>query len=104
MDNKKLGTIDTWLMPLRKVRMDNAKAIEGLDGAAKARKMVDLNVQASVDVLRSNPDVIEAIKERGLTVQGLVYDLASGELVPVDSTSNHEDADQEHRHGAFKIA
>jgi len=104
MDNKKLGTIDTWLMPLRKIRMDNSKTMDGLEGTEKARKMVDLNVQAGVDVLRSNPDVIEAIKDRGLTVQGLVYDLASGELLPVDSTGNYEDVEVEHRHGAFKIA
>jgi len=100
LDNKKLGKIDTWLMPLRKVRMDHAKTLEGLQGAEKARKMVDLNVQAGVEVLKSNPDVIEAMKERGLTVQGLVYDLAQGELVPVE----HEDQTEEHRHGAFVIA
>jgi len=102
MDNKRLGTIDTWLMPLRKIRMDNEKTMDGLEGADKARKMVDLNVQAGIDVLRSNPDVIEAIKDRGLTVQGLVYDLATGELLLVDSTG--EDAAEEDRHGAFKIA
>lgn len=100
LDNKKLGTIDTWLMPLRKVRMDHAKTLEGMQGAEKARKMVDFNVQASVEVLKSNPNVIEAMKERGLTVQGLVYDLAKGELVPVE----HQDEKEESRHGAFTIA
>lgn len=100
LDNKKLGKIDTWLMPMRKVRMDNAKTLESLQGAEKARRMVDLNVQAGLEVLRSNPDVIDAMKERGLTVQGLVYDLAKGELVPVEA----EDEKADHRHGAFSIA
>lgn len=100
LDNKRLGTIDTWLMPLRKVRMDNASALESLGATEKAKKMVELNVQAGVEVLRSNPNVIEAAKERGLDVHGMVYDLAKGELYQVDVEEKFEQA----RPAAFSIA
>jgi carbonic anhydrase len=100
LDNKRLGKIDTWLMPLRQVRMQNAEGLEGLSPTERARKMVELNVEAGVNVLRSNPDVIEAVKERGLSVHGMVYDLAKGQLLPVDIQMKNEEA----RDAAFTVA
>ena len=100
LDNKRLGKIDTWLMPLRQVRMQNAAGLESLSPTEKARKMVELNVEAGVNVLRSNPDVIEAVKERGLTVHGMVYDLAKGQLLPVELELKNEEA----RDAAFTVA
>lgn len=82
--NKKLGKIDTWLVPLRQLRLRHAKELESLDDAAKAKKLVELNVAHGVEMLRQNPDVLEAIEERGLTVHGLVYSLESGQLYAVD--------------------
>jgi carbonic anhydrase len=100
LDNKRLGTIDTWLMPLRQVRMENSAELEGLGPADRARKLVELNVHQGVAVLKSNPNVIDAMKERGLDVHGMVYDLAKGELIPVDVPEKHEGS----RASAFGIA
>lgn len=36
------------------------------------------NVKAGVRVLRANPNVITAEKERGLKVHGCVYDIGTG--------------------------
>lgn len=82
--NKKLGKIDTWLMPLRALRMKHAAELEGLSEGEKTTRMVELNVRAGVECLQQNPDVIEAAKERGVEVHGMVYDLAKGEVFRVD--------------------
>lgn len=99
--NKKLGKIDTWLMPLRQLRLSHAKELEGLDGAAKAKKLVELNVAHGVEMLRQNPDVIEAVSSRGLTVHGLVYNLESGQLYTVDV--DEETHVHEQRKEAFSV-
>lgn len=85
LGNKKLGKIDTWLMPLRQLRARNKKAVDGCrDDAERSRMLVDLNVLHGVEMLRMNPDVVRAAKERGLMVHGLVYDLESGKLKQLD--------------------
>ena len=80
LGNKRLGKIDTWLMPLRQLRMQNAELLESLSESERPLKMVELNVRQGVKTLRENPDVIEAAKNRGLEVHGMIYDLSSGEL------------------------
>jgi len=99
--NKKLGKIDTWLVPLRQLRHNHARDLEGLDGAEKAKKLVELNVAHGVEMLRQNPDVIEAVAERGLTVHGLVYNLESGQLYTIDV--DEEKHAYESRNEAFKV-
>lgn len=46
--------------------------------------LVKFNVQAGVDVIKRIPTVVEAIKDRGLTVHGAVYDIASGVVEELD--------------------
>lgn len=101
LGNKKLGKIDTWLAPLRRLRMQNIKALDAIqDPAGKTKKLVELNVMEGVETLRENPDVVEAQRDRGLTVHGVVYDLATGELVELDVAD--EDADA--RKAAFELS
>ena len=80
LDNKKLGLIDTWLMPLRELRRQNLDLLQSLEPKAAALKLVELNVQMGVNVLMQNPVVIEAVADRGLAVHGVVYNVGSGEL------------------------
>lgn len=82
--NQKLGLIDAWLTPLRKLRMEHAGAWEGLEAGEKAVRLVEANVRAGVKTLRENAEVIDAGRERGLVVHGLVYDVASGLLKELD--------------------
>jgi carbonic anhydrase len=61
MGNKKLGLIDTWLLPLRALRRDHLKLLESLGPEEAALKLVELNVRAGVKILEENPVVIDAI-------------------------------------------
>jgi len=80
LGNKKLGLIDTWLLPLRALRRENLKLLESLDPKEAALKLVELNVRNGVKVLKENPVVMDAIAERGLEIHGVIYDVATGEL------------------------
>jgi len=100
--NKKLGKIDTWLVPLRQLRMKHAAELEGLGDAEKGKKLVELNVAHGVEMLRQNADVLQAVEERGLTVHGLVYNLQSGRLYTVDV--DEERHVHEKRKEAFEVS
>lgn len=89
MGNKKLGKIDIWLSPLRTLRMQNTKTLEALsEPAERVKKLVDLNVRNGVEVLRENSDVMQAQKDRGLQIHGVVYNLETGELEELDCTDD----------------
>ncbi|OCT46121.1 Carbonic anhydrase 2 [Cladophialophora carrionii] len=84
LGNKKLGLIDTWLMPLRSLRQENLSLLDSLDEVQRGLKLVELNVRAGVKVLLANPIVIDAMHERGLQVHGLIYNVGTGELRELD--------------------
>ena len=100
LGNKKLGLIDTWLMPLRALRRSNIHILEKLDEKEAALKLVELNVRNGVKTLEENHVVLDAINERGLQVHGVIYNVGSGLLNEVDIK---EDAEEHRlRHAAFK--
>lgn len=101
MGNKKLGLIDTWLLPIRAVRRDNLKLLESLEAEEGALKLVELNVRASVKVLEENPLVIDAMAERALEIHGNIYDVGSGQLRELDIKEDEETVRS--RKTAFKI-
>lgn len=101
LDNKRLGLIDTWLMPLRTLRRDNLQLLESLDEKERGLKMVELNVRAGCKVLLDNPVVIDAIAERNLQVHGLIYNVGTGELRELD-TDEDEDVVKS-RKTAFRV-
>lgn len=102
LGNKKLGLIDTWLMPLRHLRQQNLKMLESLPEKERGLKLVDLNVRRSVSVLLENPVVIDSMVERGLQVHGVIYDVGTGELNELDITEDDELVEE--RKKAFKVA
>lgn len=53
---------------------------EGLGEKERAGRLVEANVRMGVKTLRENAEVIDAVRERGVVVHGLVYDVGSGEL------------------------
>ena len=91
LGNQKLGLIDAWLMPLRTLRKQYAKHWQGLSQKDKVMKLVEANVQQGVKTLKENPDVIDAMRERGLRVHGLVYDVGSGELKELEVEESEEE-------------
>jgi carbonic anhydrase len=102
MGNKKLGLIDTWLLPLRALRRENLKLLESLEPDEAALKLVELNVRAGVKVVGENPLVIDAIAERDLQIHGNIYDVGSGQLKELDIKEDEETVRS--RKTAFKIA
>ena len=93
LGNGKLGLLDAWLMPLRQLRAANQERWEKERVGEKERavQLVEANVRQGVQTLKENAEVIEAMKERGLVVHGLVYDIACGELRELKITENaHE--------------
>lgn len=74
-------TLNTWLEPVRELRRKHANELEKLGSQdAKANRLAELNVFNSLDTLKQNTTVQKAIKERGLTLHGVIYDIPSGEL------------------------
>lgn len=104
LGNKRLGKIDTWLAPLRQLRLQHAdelKAAAEKGGDAEAGKLlVELNVRQGVASVRQNADVIAGKEERGLMVHGMVYDLGCGELRRVVNAGEDE-AEAKRRNEAF---
>jgi len=93
LGNKKLGLIDAWLMPLRKLRMENAERWKGLGEGERAVRLVEANVRQGVQTLRENAVVIEAMRERGLVVHGLVHDVGTGLLRELECGEGKEVAE-----------
>lgn len=100
LGNAKVGKIDTWLMPLRQLRLKHAAELEQLEFPERWVRFSELNVANGVEVLRENPDVIQAVKERGLTVHGVIYDLGTGLLRELDLPD--DPAVAKHRDWAFE--
>ena len=100
LGNAKVGKIDTWLMPLRQLRLKHAAELEKLEWEERWTRFSELNVMNGVEVIRSNPDVIQAVKDRGLTVHGVIYNLGTGVLRELDIP----DANAEKRAWAFELS
>ena len=80
LGNERIGVIDAWLLPLRKLRAELGKGWEGVGKEERVQRLVEANVKAGVRTLRENPNVVKAVAERGVTVHGLVYDIKTGVL------------------------
>ena len=100
LGNAKVGKIDTWLMPLRQLRLKHAAELEKLEWEQRWTRFSELNVMDGVEVLRQNPDVNQAMKDRGLTVHGVIYDLGTGVLRELDVP----DENVERRAWAFAVS
>ncbi|KAJ5042894.1 uncharacterized protein L3040_004285 [Drepanopeziza brunnea f. sp. 'multigermtubi'] len=75
------GVIDAWITPLRSLRKQNEEELTELgDDGARAVRLAELNVEMGVHNLMSSWFVEEAIRDRGLTVHGVLYDVASGKI------------------------
>ena len=92
-------TLNRWLQPLREyvqnardarlerteltkssLRRKHWDELDPLDDDARAARVAELNVHQSIDVLEQHAAIKKAMLERGLTIHGLIYDLATGQL------------------------
>ena len=86
MGNARLGVLDLWLTPLRVLRakFKPGWVKEGVSEEEMKARLVVENVRQGVTTVRENPEVTAAVKERGLVVHGVVYDVGSGVLKEVE--------------------
>ncbi|OAX84386.1 hypothetical protein ACJ72_01240 [Emergomyces africanus] len=88
--NKRLGLLDTWLMPLRHLREKNLFLLSGLDSQEAAQKLAEINVRQGLRTLKENSVVLDAIEERGLKLHGVMYDVGSGILRELDTDESKD--------------
>ena len=73
--------LNAWLAPLRELRRKHAAELDILDSVdAKATRLAELNVLQSIEAVKQNPTVAKALKEHGLTVHGVIYDISTAQL------------------------
>lgn len=96
------SVLDSWLLPVRKLRRTHAKELEGLQEEDRAKYLIKENVRQGVVSLRDMGVITEAIADRGLTVHGVVYDIGTG-LVEVVEGCGEDDKSKEYRQGIFQV-
>jgi carbonic anhydrase len=82
MQSKDMGILNPWLRNIRDVyrlHQDELDAITDL--GQRYNRLIELNVQEQCVNLIKTAAVQEAYKERGLTVQGWVFDIHTGKII-----------------------
>lgn len=73
--------LNDWLQPLRELRRRHLWELDGYDSSdEKGIKLAELNVLQGLSILKQKSFIADAIKEDGLEVHGLIYDVGSGNL------------------------
>lgn len=82
MESKDLGLLNPWLRNIRDVYRLHLDELDGIeDEEEKYKRLVEINVQEQCVNVIKTADVQKAIRERGLTVHGWVFDIHSGKLI-----------------------
>lgn len=82
MQSQDLGILNPWLRNIRDVYRLHKVELNGIsDENARYNRLVELNVQEQCINLIKTAAVQTAIKERGLTVHGWVFDIRTGRLI-----------------------
>lgn len=58
-----------------------------LDDDTRASRLAEINVHHSIGVLEQYSAIKGAMVERGLTIHGLIYDIANGQLKVLEQTA-----------------
>lgn len=81
LDEGDNGLIDNWLQHIKDVIRFNSAEFEGLEGAAKADRLCELNVQEQAKNVAETTIVRDAwARGQELAVHGLIYNLSNGIL------------------------
>lgn len=80
--------LNEWLAPVRELRRKHKAELDVLKSVdEKANRLAELNVLNSLETLKQNPVVQKAIKERGLTIHGVIYDIPNAEVRELAQTA-----------------
>ncbi|KAL4960452.1 carbonic anhydrase [Aspergillus stella-maris] len=81
------SALTPWLAPLRTLARDHRSLLKTLDLERAALALVELNVLSGVRTVLGRKVVREAVRDRGVSVHGLVYDVGCGRLREVDGST-----------------
>ena len=77
-----MGILNPWLRNIRDVYRLHQAELDGIaDTSKRYNRLIELNVQEQCVNLIKTAAVQEAYKERGLTVQGWVFDIHTGKII-----------------------
>ena len=88
LGNSRLGLLDIWLQPMRQLRMEHTDELEKMTEAQRGLRLSQYNVLRSLEVLRMNPTVIDAMVSRGLELHGVIYHVGDGHLEVVETSED----------------
>ncbi|RZJ64980.1 MAG: carbonic anhydrase [Flavobacterium sp.] len=81
MQQADLGILNPWLRNIRDVYRIHRKELDAItDDDARYARLVELNVQEQCINVIKTVEVQNAVKERGITVHGWIFDLSTGQL------------------------
>lgn len=98
--NAKLDVLDIWLQPIRLLREQYSEEIAAMDEKERGTFLAKKNIQAGIENLKRIPTVIDAMRERGVELHAVIYDLATGLLEEVPDEDDEKRAN--HRVSAFE--
>lgn len=82
MTSADMGILNPWLRNIRDVYRLHQAELDAIEDASKRyNRLIELNVQEQCINLIKTAAVQEAYKERGLTVQGWVFDIHTGKII-----------------------
>lgn len=85
MQSADLGILNPWLRDIRDVYRMHRKELNAIDNEEERyKRLVELNVQEQCVNVIKTADAQYAIRNRGLTVHGWVFDIHSGKLIDLD--------------------
>ena len=104
LGNASVGSVlDGWLIPVRRLRAQFAEELKGLGSHEEcAAFLIRENVKQGVKSLREMGVVGKAIRERGLVVHGVVYNVGTGLVEVVDGCDEPEE-EKRAREGVFRV-
>lgn len=83
------GILDIWLTPIRALTSQVERQMNGHTSVEeKCTRVAEMNVEAGVRSLKANWAVRMGMKSRGLTVHGCMFDMASGKVTELGSSSS----------------
>lgn len=85
MEAQDLGILNPWLRNIRDVyRIHRSELNSITDEEAKYKRLVELNVQEQCLNVLKTAEVQLAVKDRGLSVHGWVFDIQSGQIIDLE--------------------
>jgi len=85
MQSVDYGILNPWLRNIRDVYRTHSSELDAIeDDTEKYDRLVELNVQEQCINVLKTAGVQEAVRKRGLTVHGWVFDIKTGKLIDLE--------------------